>query len=348
MLSGNQILEEDLKNIIHAGYIPWRQLDGKIILVTGATGLIGFNLVSALLYYGKSTANPPRILAVVRNKEKAQAMFSDMDTNCLTLIAGDVTRMPDILSSVDFLIHGASQTSSQGFVSQPVETIDTAFYGTKNILELARQKNTKKVIFLSTMEVYGYPKKGHKVTENDIGALTPQQVRNCYPLSKILCENLCASYGHEYHVPINVLRLTQTFGPGVSYNDGRVFAEFARCVIEDRDIVLKTKGETERSYLYTADAVTAILTVLLKGENGETYHAANESTYCSIAEMAELVSKMNEKTIVQFELHNNAQTGFADTLYMDLDTTKLKRLGWDATTGLKDMYKRMIETIKEY
>ena len=76
-------------------------------------------------------------------------------------------------------------------------------------------------------------------------------------------------------MPTRIVRLTQTFGTGVSYNDGRVFAEFARCVIEQRDIILKTKGETKRSYLYTADAVTAILTVLLNGETGAAYNAAN-------------------------------------------------------------------------
>ena len=77
----------------------------------------------------------------------------------------------------------------------------------------------------------------------------------------------------------------------MEYNDGRVFADFARCVIEKRDIILKTKGETKRSYLYTEDAVCAILTVMLNGESGQAYNVANEETYCSIYEMAQLVAK---------------------------------------------------------
>lgn len=116
-------------------------------------------------------------------------------------------------------------------------------------------------------------------------------VRACYPESKRMCENLCACYMKEYGVPVNIVRLTQTFGPGVEYDDGRIFAELARCVIEKRDIVLHTKGETKRNYLFTKDAVNAIITVLLHGENGQAYNAANEETYCSILEMANMVAK---------------------------------------------------------
>ena len=115
------------------------------------------------------------------------------------------------------------------------------------------------------------------------------KVRTSYPESKRMCESLCTAYASQYSVPVKVLRLTQTFGPGVRYDDGRVFAEFARCAIERRNIVLHTDGATRRSYLYTADAVSAILTVLLKGIAGEAYNAANEATFCSIREMAQLV-----------------------------------------------------------
>lgn len=79
-----------------------------------------------------------------------------------------------------------------------------------------------------------------------------------------MVECICKAYSVQYRLPINIVRLTQTFGPGVEYNDGRVFAEFARCLVEHRDIILHTKGETKRNYLYTADAVRAILIVLLR------------------------------------------------------------------------------------
>ena len=187
----------------------------------------------------------------------------------------------------------------------------------------------------------------NKVRENEGGSFDSAVVRNCYPLSKQTCESLCTGYASEYGVNTRVLRLTQTFGPGVSYNDGRVFAEFARCAIEKRNIVLKTKGETERCYLYVFDAVSAILTVLLKGKVGEIYTAANEDTYCSIIEMAELVAEMSGID-VEIKEQDISKSGYANTLYMDLDTSKLRDLGWKPVVGLEDSIRNLINYMKGF
>lgn len=341
----NKTLKKDLEALRNLP-INWSELDGKRILITGSTGLIGSTLVNSLLYYGLKTQNPPHILAQVRNLEKAKYLFADQIDQCpfIEFIVGDITSPLEIEGPVDYIIHGASQTSSKGFIETPVETIDTTLSGTKNIMELAREKDCNGVVFLSTMEVYGYPEKGTRVNESMIGALLPTKVRNCYPLSKQLAECICASYAAEYKVPVRILRLTQTFGPGVDYKDNRVFAEFARCAIHKKDIVLKTLGETSRSYLYTFDAVSAILSVLLKGENGEAYTAANESTFCTIAEMAQLVAHnlTDDEIKVCFELEDVEKLGYANTLFMDLDTSKLASLGWTPRYSLEDMYRNMI------
>ena len=130
----------------------------------------------------------------------------------------------------------------------------------------------------------------------------------------------------------------------MEYNDTRVFAEFARCAIEKRNIVLKTKGETKRSYLYTEDAVSAIFTVLLYGKNGEAYTAANEDTFCSIYEMAQLVAGLSGID-VEIKEQDVSKIGYANTLYMDLDTSKLRSLGWKAKVGLKESYERLIQSM---
>ena len=318
----------DMEYICEADFIPWNRLKNKTILITGATGLIGYTLVNALLYANKKWALNLKVLALVRDKDRATERFkAHIDDASLSLIHGCVEELPGIGQTVDYIVHGASQTASKAFVLQPVETIMTALKGTENLLELAKKKAISGMVYLSSMEVYGYPEKGHKVTENEIGALTPLNVRNSYPISKIQCENLCYAYAKEYGVPVMSVRLTQTFGPGVNYNDGRVFAEFARCVAEKRDIVLKTKGETEHSYLYTADAVTVILTVLLKGDAGQAYNAANESTYCSIAEMAEKVAAQGGIK-VRYEIEDETKNGYPKPFYIDLDTSLLQQLGW--------------------
>ena len=224
----------------------------------------------------------------------------------------------------------------------------TAVEGTVNMLEFARANNVRGFVYLSSMEVYGTPSTDEKIDEKHSTNLDAMAVRTCYPESKRMCESLCASYSSEYGVPAMVVRLTQTFGPGVEYNDGRVFAEFARCAIEGRNIVLNTKGETKRNYLYTEDAADAIFTVLAKGKPGEAYNAANEDTYCSIYEMACLVAKECAGGKIEVEIRERADAaklGYAPTLHMNLDTSKLRSLGWQPQVGLADMYRQMIESL---
>lgn len=319
----------------------------SVVLITGATGLIGKSIIKRILHFNKQTSNPVQVIALVRNLDKAKNIFPE-DTN-LSFWATDICKLQPERRNIDYIIHAASQTSSKSFVTEPIETITTALSGTKNVLELAKINNIKGFVYLSSMEVYGAPNTDEKITENSSSNLDTMAVRSCYPESKRMCESLCASYAFEYGVPAKVVRLTQTFGPGVEYNDGRVFAEFARCAIEGSDIILNTKGETKRNYLYTEDAVNAIITVLVRGNTGEAYNAANESTYCSIYEMACLVAeRYPEKniTVVVKDTGNTAEKGYAPVLHMNLDTTKLRSLGWRAITCLGEMYDRMIADMK--
>lgn len=340
------VFAQDLENFSRAAFIPWEKLHKKTVFVTGATGLIGYTLVSGLTYASREHGLDLKIIALVRNLQKAQEKYSAQlqSGNELSFVVGTVEQLPDISEKIDYVVHGASQTASRAFVEQPVETLCTAINGTQNVLELARQRHVQGMVYLSSMEVYGQPLKGHAVKEEEIGTFSPANVRNCYPLGKLACESLCSAYAHEYELPVKIIRLTQTFGPGIKQDETRIFGEFARCIMEKKNVVLKTKGETERCYLYTIDAATAILQVMLCGQKGEAYTAANKSTYCSIFQMAQMVAEIG-KVSVAYELQDVEKMGYAPTLYMKLDTSKLENLGWEPTVNLKNMYRRMIETM---
>lgn len=342
-MSRSSILQEDLNTVADATFIEWDAFAHKTFFITGATGLIGATLVRSLYFANKVKNLDIKVLALVRDKQRATEKYADvLADGMLQFVVGNVEQLPQVQENIDFIIHAASQTSSKEFVNHAVETIQTTLHGTMNTLKLAKEKNVQGYVYLSSMEVYGYPEKGHKVTEKDSGSINSLDMRNSYPMGKMMSESLCCAYAGEYGVPAKICRLTQTFGPGVNYNDGRIFAYFGNCVKEKKNIVLKTKGETERCYLYTADAVTAILTILLKGKPGMAYNAANEATYCSIAEMAEQVAA--EAGIkVEYDIQDAAANGFLNTLYMDLDTTALRELGWTPRGySLVEMYKRMI------
>lgn len=342
----NKILQEDIEQI--AGQYSFAELKDTVVLVTGATGLIGSQVVKTLACVNRMQKLKITVLALARSEEKAKKVFGALlERGDVRVVLGDVTHPLAIEEPVDYVVHGASPTSSRYFVTNPVETIMTAIMGTKNILEFSKEKKVKGMVYLSSLEVYGVPQTdGGVVTEEDYGYIDPLSVRSSYSEGKRMVECLCASYASEYQVPVKVARLSQTFGAGVEYADGRVFAEFARCAVEKRDIVLHTAGNTLRTYCYTKDAVAAILLILIKGEAGEAYNVTNKDTAVTIREMAQCVCDTFPESQIQvkFDMPQDlASFGYNPEMIIKLDPAKLEALGWHATVGLKDMFIRMVQ-----
>lgn len=326
----NSIFEEDIKNIIND--FDMSVFDGKTILVTGATGLIGKLCVKSLLNSGYNT----QVIALVRDEEKAKNIFGE--SKRLTYLVQDINQRINTTRRVDYIIHAASTTSSKDFVEKPVETIYTAINGSRNVLEFAKNKRLEGMVYLSSLEIYGVNEK-ENIKEEDYGYIDILNPRSSYSESKKMVETMCISYGTEYGVPVKIARLAQTFGAGVSISDNRVFAQFAKAIINKENIILHTKGETKRNYCYTTDAVRGIFTILTKGENNNAYNVANENSYCSISEMAHLLE--NEYTKVEYKI-DEVNRGYNPTVKIALNTQKLNELGWEAKVNLKEMFERLI------
>ena len=343
----NDIFREDMEQVSESGFIEWEKFRGKTILITGATGLIGVNLVNALSYADKKFSLGLKILAVVRNLAKAQGLFAGLED--LSFVVSDVEALKNIDSPVDYIIHGASHTSSRYFVSNPAETIATALAGTANVLALARSKNVLGLVYLSSMEAYGHVETERLLTESDLGYIDPLKPRSSYPESKRMCEAMCSAYANEYGTPAKIVRLVMTFGPGIVEGDSRVCAEFLRCVVDGRDIVLKTEGGAKRCYLYTADAVSAVLTVLLQGEAGRAYNAGNPETYCSVREMAGLVANevSGGRIGVKISLGQDVSMYYPAPGFLKLDVSAISGLGWRAVYGRREMYIRTRKYIEQ-
>lgn len=347
MYIGNKTLADDVEYLNKIAYIPWNRLKNTVLLITGATGLIGYNLIYGLLYVSERKNLNIKIIALVRDMEKANKKFARMlkGNGLLTFIEGDVEHFPSIERHIDYIIHGASPTASGYFIEYPVETIATAITGTMNMLKFASDKQVRGFVYLSSMEVYGEIKTEAMLDEKSVGYMNPLIVRNSYSESKRMCETMIAAYVNEYHVPAMSIRLAQTFGAGVQKDDTRVFAEFARCAVTGHDIVLLTDGSSKRCYLYTMDAVSAILTVLLKGEAGKAYNAGNPDTYCSIKEMADMAAVQIAHSRIKVIIAKDPERSkkFSPPHFYRLDIKELERLGWRADKGLIHMYKAMIE-----
>lgn len=342
------VLAEDFEAVAQSD-LPWEAFKGRSFVVTGATGLVGSLLVRALLYCDRVHGLGTKVYALVRSVEKAKQIFGE--TNAPEYLVADLAK-DEIAGdfACDYVIHAAAVTTSKLMVSDPVGTIRTAIDGTEKLLKLAVEKKAQTFVYISSMEVYGQPKTDGKTAEKDLGYIDISTVRSCYPEGKRMCECLCNAYAAQYGLNVKSARLAQTFGAGILPTENRVFAQFARSAVNGENIVLHTTGESEGNYVYTADAIRAILMLLVKGESGEAYNIANEQSHTTIRSMAELVAEQIAGGAIRVVLdipQDASSLGYAPPVKMWLDASKMRALGWEPTVGLADAYRRMIRYMGE-
>ncbi len=325
------------------------KMDMKRFLITGATGYIGGLLVRDLVR--RSAAR--ELVMPVRSIEKARGLYADLieDRGLQVRFFEDSVEDPSITElddPLDAIIHCASVTQSVEMVTHPVETADGIVLGTKNILELARKKNIRSMVCLSSMEVYGRVAEiGRPRREDELGAIDLTFARSCYPLGKRMAEHYCHIYQQEFGVPVKVARLAQVFGRGVRLDDNRVYMQFARAARNGRDIVLKTSGRSMGNYCGPEDAVRAIFIILNRGQSGEVYNVVNESNTMRIREMADLVAGQiaggRIRTRMEAEEHGNSC--YAPDTELRLSSEKLRGLGWKPTEGMLQMYEDVMRAL---
>ncbi len=327
-----QIFEQDL---------PWEKLSGSNILVTGATGLIGGCMVDTLMM------NPHRdyhVYATGRNEERAKSRFKDyVNDEGFHFIKYDVLRPLESDVRFDYIIHAASNASPNFFSQKPVEVIKSNIIGVSNLIEYGLEHDMKRILFVSTGEIYGEGD-GRAFTEEYSGYIDCAKPRSCYPSSKRTAETLCVSYAEEYGVDVVIARLCHTYGPYFTEQDNRVYAQFIRNVLNGEDIVMKSTGEQFRSWCYVVDAVTALLYILLKGKRCEAYNVADEGSNISIRELAEIIASIGGKKVVVNVPGVNEIKGFNPVSRSTFSTEKLKKLGWLTTGSIRE---KLHNTIKE-
>jgi len=326
--------------------VSLQTLKNKTVLVSGATGMIGSQLTRKLL-----ETDGVRVIGLFRNEAKRDSLFPGNNPN-LSWIKCDINRRLSIPDEIDYIVHTAGVTGgSRQHVDAPMTTIHTALNGTVNMLELAKEKKVRGFVYLSSLEIYGKTAPGDSfIKETDGGYIDTTSVRSSYPESKRMCETICAAYCKQFDVPAKIVRLAPTYGRGASYSDNRVLCEFARCVIEKKNIILKSTGETVRNYCDADDAADAILTVLTDGVSGEAYNIANMDIEVSIKELAERVISLYPEAGVHliFDIAEDiTKLGYNQTIKIRLDSSKLMQLGWTPRNGLDQMIRNVVDALSK-
>ncbi len=339
----HRLYQDDLAHILATNGIS--SLCGKQFLITGATGLIGVCLIDALMRYNKAGAEIT-VYAMGRSREKAAARLGEYYGDAhFHFVEHDVCQpLPD-LQGIDYIIPLASNTHPVAYSQYPIETIEINVKGAEYALQLATAVGAT-VLYPSSVEVYGNARDDDDFAEDDTGTLNLASARSCYTESKRLSEALCQSYIAEKGTAVKIVRLSRVFGPTMLMSDSKASSQFIKKALEHEDIILKSKGEQMFSYTYVADAVSAMLHVLIHGKIGTPYNISNAGCNVRLKDFAQLCAGWAGKSVV-YELPTSVeQKGFSIATRAVLDNTRLRGLRWNPTYDMSEAVYRTLQILK--
>lgn len=318
-------------------------LRNKAFLVTGATGLIGSLLTKYLLFLNQHYKTNIRLILSVRDIQKAEKLLPSSEN--ITYLVSNIENLTqqNIPHGINYIVHCAAPTKSKTFIQAPVETLDTIVNGTRSLLQAATAMYPEKVIFLSSMEVYGVLN-DNATTEDKIGYIDFLNERSSYSEGKRLAELYCHSFYTEYNLPIVIARSAMCFGPGILSNETRAYKTFIDQARQGNDVILKSKGATKLNYTSTLDIINSILLLIEKGQPGEAYNICNDdSGVYTILDMAkDIASVYNVSTHIELD----EKAGLAPDNLMVLENKKIKKLGFKNIYSIKDTIKETIQYVE--
>jgi len=338
----SKIIIDDIQSILEDRGLrdKWSELEGKTILITGATGMIPVYLVHTLM-----ALKNVKVLAVSRDKEKLKKKFcAYLDNPYFSMVIHDIYNPICINNKIDIIIHAASPTSPRDIYDDPVNTIRANVIGTENLLSYSQKNSVQKFLFLSSVTIYGKPKTCNELfTETDLGEIDGNSQMGSYILSKRMGEYLCLSYHRQFKLKTYIARIAQTFGPGYRLYHGSPASDFIGDAVNNRNIIMKSTGETKRSYIYLSDIVTGLSYILLKGDVASPYNISDMNSYMSTREFAE-----NVVLAAGSNISINIQPEENDRSYnYGLNSNKLSALGWSPKVPVFDGLRKTIRFFKE-
>ena len=343
-LLNNKVYTKDLDYVL--AQHDFSPLNGKSVLVTGATGLIGSAIVDLLLRYSEYQENDIRIYIAARSAEKVEERFGMCDY--LQYMPYDALKPVNFDFHTDFIIHAASNASPDAYMKDPVGTMMSNFLGLDNLLRYGLQCKAEKTVYISSSEVYGRKDSAGAYSEMDYGFVDLLNARSSYPMGKRASETLCASYAAQYGSSFSIARPGHVYGPTATTRDKRVSSAFAYLSAKGQDITMKSEGTQLRSYCYCVDCASAVLQILLYGRNGEAYNISNSSSVITIRRMAEILADAGNVQLL-FELPSAAEkAAFNPMDNSSLTSDKLESIGWKGLFTAEEGLSHTVNILKSF
>jgi UDP-glucuronate decarboxylase len=345
----SNIVREDIENIARDVAAEAKILNGKTLLITGGAGFLGNYFISVVDYLNKNVLEKPCRIISLDNFITGVKYNIEEGPNFISL-KHDIKDPIKIEGDVDFIIHAAGIASPKFYRKFKIETIDVATLGTKNILELAKQKKSESVLFFSSSEVYGDPDPEFVPTpETYVGRVSCVGPRSNYDESKRLGEAMSIAYFETHGIPVKIVRPFNVFGPGMRLDDYRVIPNFAASLINKTPLPIYGSGNHTRTFCYVSDALAEFFKILLSELNGEVFNVGNDSDEITIQDLARLMIEIhNSRAKFQNEAGINDAYSSADPKRRCPDLTKVRtKLNFQPKVDLQTGLKRFIEWAKD-
>lgn len=336
------LYQEDLRHILSTPGI--NSLCGKSILITGASGLIGVCMIDALMQFNQ-LGGDIILYAVGRDKKKAAGRLGEYyEDEHFHFIEQDVRNPLPSGMKLDYIIPLASNTHPLAYSHFPVETIEINVKGAEFSLQKACECGAG-ILYPSSVEIYGNARGNDEFDEEYTGNLNLSNARSCYTESKRVCEALCQAYFAEKGVKGKIARLSRVFGPTMLTSDSKASSQFITKALLKEDIVLKSKGDQFYSYTYVADAVTAMLYILIHGENGVAYNISNPRCDVYLKDFAQQCADLAGTKVVYDLPSEMEKAGFSVARQAVLNSQRIQALGWQGFYSFAAAIKRTIDIL---